>query len=94
LATVTLPKNLIEAVRTLEGGSVDEGLRSIILNRVMLRLEENRLKSNEFARRYRSIARLRSKILKSAHGWREETALFEWESLRTENQRLRKILID
>jgi len=94
LAVVTLPKNLIDAVRTLEGRNVEEGLRSIILNRVAMRLHENQLKTKEFTRRYGSIQRLRGKILRSPHGWREETELFDWESLRTENKRLKKILAE
>lgn len=89
---VTLPKSLLEAVRALEGGSVEEGLRSIILSKVTLRLKNNQSKSKEFARRYGSMRRLRRRILRSPHGWHEEAELFEWEAILTENQKLKKML--
>lgn len=94
MAVITLPKSLVEAVRVLEGPRFEEGVRSILVGRIMSRLGDNQSKVKEFAARYGSLGRLRRRMLRSPHGWEEETDLFEWEALLTENKELRRILAE
>jgi len=94
LAVITVPKNLTDALRVLEGEPVEQAIRSMVVSRVRSRLRDNQSKVKEFTRRYGSLARLRGRILRSPHRWDEETDLFDWEALLTENLELRRILAE
>lgn len=94
MTVIGLPKSLLDAVRILEGQPVEERIRSIVVSRIMPRLKDNESKSREFARKYRSLARLCRRILRSPHEWAEEADLFEWEALLTENKELGRILAE
>ena len=43
---------------------------------------------------YRQKKSLEKKVLSKPHGWKEEKALFDWDALVTENQRLKKLLAE
>lgn len=92
MALISLPRSLVEAVRILEGEPVDKGIRSILLARIRARLKENESKTCEYAKKYRTMGRLREKILRGPHGWGEESDLFDWQALTTENEQLSKLL--
>ena len=56
------------------------------------RLKENESKAADHAKKYGSTRRLREKVLCRAHSWGEETDLFDWEALITENEQLSRFL--
>lgn len=94
MAVISLPKSLVEAVKVLEGEPIENGIRSIVVSRMMTRLSDNKAKAEGFARRYGSLRRLRRKIIRRSHAWKEEADLFEWEALLTENRELRRVLAE
>ena len=76
MAVTSLPKGLVDAVKVLEGQSAEEGIRSVVVGRIISRLKDNQLKAEEFPRRYGSFRRLR-KILRAPHECELEADLFE-----------------
>ena len=94
MAVISLPKSLVDAVRILEGQPAEEGMRSIIVHKIMSRLRDNQLKADEFERRYGSLRSFRRRILRSPHEWEQESDLFDWEAVRTENKELRRALLE
>ena len=72
--------------------SLPEEILEILLDYAeYLKGQEKEIKN--FESRYGSFDNLKKKVLREKHSWKEEKDLFEWETVLTEAEKMRRILI-